>query len=260
MNEIPNNFESLKQMLDGAYTKFACKLFIDNDPIQIPHSFTSKADIEIAGLFAATLAWGNRKSIISSLNKLLTAMGNSPYSFITNFTPADSKYLEGFVHRTFNATDAVAFVQSLQKIYALHGGLDTVFTDGFAQKGNIMGAIAHFRDLFVDADFPPRSAKHVSDIMRGSAAKRLNMYLRWMIRPNTEGVDFGIWQQIPTSALLIPLDVHASRVARKLGLLNRTQNDLKAVIELTSELQKFDPDDPVKYDFALFGLGVYGIL
>lgn len=255
----PEGFDATKQLLDRSYSEYACKLFIDNDPVQIPHRFTNSTDIEISGLLAATIAWGNRKSIIGSMDRLIAIMGNSPHEFVTNFTPADSKYLDGFAHRTFNSTDAVAFIGALKNIYLNHGGLRKVFADGYSRSGSVTGAISHYRNIFTSGSFAQRSTKHIPDIDKGSAAKRLNMYLRWMVRPSTEGVDFGIWSEIPTSALLIPLDVHASRVARKLGLLERKQNDMRAVVELTDELKRFDPADPVKYDFALFGLGVYGL-
>lgn len=235
-------------------------MFVDDDPISIPHRFTNNFDIEISGLFATTIAWGNRKSIICSLNRLLNAMNNRPYEFVANFKPSDSKYIDGFVHRTFNATDAIAFITSLQNIYLNCGGLENVFTQGFKTKGSLIGAIEYFRNTFVNGNFPKRSTKHVASTAKGSAAKRLNLYLRWMVRSAAEGVDFGIWKNIPTSELLIPLDVHTSRVSRKLGLLQRSQNDLKAVLELTGELKQFDANDPVKYDFALFGLGVTGQL
>lgn len=251
-----NSFDDMKVYLDQAYQRYANSQFVDTDPVQIPHHFQQKADIEIAALFAATLAWGNRKSIITSTLRLMQAMDNQPYEFVSNFGNNDTKYLQGFVHRTFNATDAEAFVRALQRIYNQLGGLESVFTKGYKNSGNIIGAIQHFRKQFIYNDFPQRSAKHVSDIGRGSAAKRLNMFVRWMVRPNVEGIDFGIWKQIPTSALLIPLDVHTSRVARGLGLLQRKQNDLKAVVELTNELQKFDKNDPVKYDLALFAIGI----
>ena len=257
---IPNDFASLKELLDQSYSKFACRLFVDNDPIQVPHRFTANADIEISGLFAATIAWGNRKSIINSMNKLIEAMGNRPYDFVTNFKPADSKYIDGFVHRTFNSTDVVSFIGSLQDIYTNKGGLKSIFSTGLKNAGSVQGAIGYFRNTFINSQFEARSTKHIPDVTKGSAAKRLNMYLRWMVRPSTEGVDFGIWDEIPTSKLLIPLDVHVARVARALGLLQRSQNDMKTVIELTNELKKFDPVDPIKYDFALFGLGVYGAL
>lgn len=250
----------MRELLDQAYSKYACLAFVENDPILIPHRFTNNFDIEIAGLFATTIAWGNRKSIISSLNRLLNAMGNHPFEFVTNFKPSDSKYIDGFVHRTFNSTDAIAFIISLQNIYTNFGGLENVFTQGYKTEGSVIGAIEYFRKTFIHSNFPDRSTKHVASTAKGSAAKRLNLYLRWMVRSSTEGVDFGIWKNIPTSELLIPLDVHTSRVSRKLGLLQRSQNDLKAVVELTTELKQFDPIDPVKYDFALFGLGESGEL
>jgi uncharacterized protein (TIGR02757 family) len=187
-------------------------------------------------------------------------MGNSPYEFIVNYKSTDKKHLKGFVHRTFNESDCDAFIRALNSIYTAQGGLRKVFVDAYNQNHSISDSINAFRNRFVNVDIPSRTLKHTPNINAGSAAKRLNMYLRWMVRPNTEGVDFGLWTEIPTSALLIPLDVHSGRVARGLGLLQRQQNDFKAVEELTAELRQFDSNDPIKYDFALFGMGVNGEL
>lgn len=257
---LPNSFAEMHEYLETAYHRFAQRLFVNSDPIQIPHRFENKADIEISALLASTIAWGNRRSIISSMDKLLSCMGNRPHEFVVNYKPTDAKHLKGFVHRTFNADDAAGFIQSLQHIYLNHNGLHSVFAEGYRQSGNIEGALRHFRRTFCADDFPQRSQKHVANVDAGSAAKRLNMFLRWMVRPSIEGIDFGLWNDIPTSALLMPLDVHSARVGRALGLLQRRQNDLRAVQELTHELSQFDANDPVKYDFALFGLGVYGEL
>lgn len=257
---LPNSFDEMHEYLETAYRRFAQQLFVNSDPIQIPHRFADKADVEIAALLASTIAWGNRRSIISSMERLLNLMGNRPHEFVLNFGRADAQRLKGFVHRTFNADDAAGFIQALQRIYLNHNGLHGVFLEGYQQSGSIEGALRHFRHIFCAADFPQRSLKHVANVDAGSAAKRLNMFLRWMVRPSTEGIDFGLWNDIPTSALLVPLDVHSARVGRTLELLQRRQNDLRAVQELTHELSLFDPNDPVKYDFALFGLGVYGEL
>ena len=256
----PQSKAELQELLDSRYRRYANKLFLADDPIQIPHRFSKPEDIEIAGLLTATIAWGNRKSILSSMTRLLTAMGKSPYNFISNHKPSDEKYLKGFVHRTFNEVDCNAFIQVLSLIYKEKGGVRKIFADAFRKNSSIPDSINAFRNCFVAANIPTRTLKHTPNINAGSAAKRLNMYLRWMVRPNTEGVDFGLWTEIPTSALLIPLDVHSGRVARKLGLLQRQQNDFKAVEELSAELRQFDPNDPIKYDFALFGMGVNGEL
>lgn len=255
---LPSSFQEYRELLDDRYRKYAHKLFVNNDPIQIPHRFRKPQDIEISGILAATIAWGNRKSIINSMDKLLHMLGNSPHEFVINFKPSDTKFFKGFVHRTFNEDDAIAFITVLNNIYTEKGGLKKVFVDAFNRENDIKTAINGFRKLFCQSHIPQRTLKHVPNVTAGSAAKRLNMFLRWMVRPNTEGIDFGIWNGIPTSALLIPLDVHSARVSRTLGLLNRAQNDMKAVEELTAELKRFDPIDPVKYDFALFGMGVYG--
>ena len=255
---IPQSKAELQELLDSRYKRYANKLFLADDPIQIPHRFSKTEDIEIAGLLTATIAWGNRKSILNSMNRLLNAMNNKPYEFAINFKSSDRKFLKGFVHRTFNEEDCAAFIQVLKSIYGEQGGLRRVFVDAYKQNQSIADSINAYRNCFVNADIPSRTLKHTPNIIASSAAKRLNMYLRWMVRPSTEGIDFGLWTDIPTSALLIPLDVHSGRVARILGLLQRPQNDFKAVEELTAELRQFDANDPIKYDFALFGMGVNG--
>ncbi|HSA04475.1 MAG TPA: TIGR02757 family protein [Tenuifilaceae bacterium] len=255
---IPQSKTELQELLDSRYKRYANKLFLADDPIQIPHRFSKTEDIEVAGLITATIAWGNRKSILNSMARLLSAMDNSPYEFIVNYRPADKKHLKGFVHRTFNEDDCAVFIQVLKSIYSEQGGLRSVFVNAYNRNQSIADSINAYRDCFVNADIPSRTLKHTPNIIGGSAAKRLNMYLRWMIRANSEGIDFGLWTDIPTSALLIPLDVHSGRVARTLGLLQRPQNDFKAVEELTAELCQFDANDPIKYDFALFGMGVNG--
>jgi len=257
---IPQSKAELQELLDSRYKRYANKLFLADDPIQIPHRFNKTEDIEVAGLITATIAWGNRKSILKSMARLLSTMGNSPYEFIVNYKPADKKHLKGFVHRTFNEDDCTAFIQVLKSIYSKQGGLRRVFIDAYNQNQSVADSINAYRNCFVIADIPSRTLKHTPNIIAGSAAKKLNMYLRWMVRPNTEGIDFGLWTEIPISALLIPLDVHSGRVARTLGLLQRPQNDFKAVEELTAELRQFDTNDPIKYDFALFGMGVNGEL
>lgn len=245
-----------KEFLDFKVNQYNQPKFIETDPIQIPHRFDKKEDIEIAGFLVATIAWGNRKMILKSANRMMEILDHSPADFICHAEQGDLKSLENFVHRTFNGTDFTFFVKSLQNIYRNHGGLETIFSD-YSTPISTQQAIHHFKKLFFEIDHPQRTQKHVSDPWRNSAAKRINMFLRWMVRKDQNGVDFGIWKNILPSALSCPLDVHSGRVARKLGLLERKQNDAKALLELDNELRKMDPEDPVKYDFALFGLGVF---
>ena len=248
----------LKEFLDEKYFLYNNKSFIETDPIQIPHRFSKKEDIEISGFLTATIAWGQRKTIISNAKKLMDWMDNSPHEFILNHTANEVKPFRKFVHRTFNGTDCVFFLKSLQNIYLQHGGLENVFANGITKNDeNIKGSIVNFRKQFLETKHENRSKKHISDPDSKSSAKRLCMYLRWMVRKDKKGVDFGIWNKINASQLCLPLDVHTGNVSRKLGLLNRTQNDWQSVEEITSALRDFDASDPVKYDFALFGLGAF---
>lgn len=249
--------EDIKSFLDLKFATFNHTAFIETDPIQVPALFTTKENIEIAGFLAATLAWGQRPTIIRNALKMITLMDNNPVEFILHTTEDEWEPFLDFKHRTFNGTDCICFLKALKNIYLNHGGLEQVFTDGFRKDETIFSALKHFRKIFFEAAHERRSEKHVSDVEKGASAKRLNMYLRWMVRSDSAGVDFGLWKQIPPSALMLPLDVHTGNVARKLGLLTRTQNDWKAVEEITARLRNFDPKDPVKYDFALFGLGVF---
>lgn len=226
--------------------------FIESDPIQIPYLFHRKEDVEIAGFLAASIAWGNRKMIIKNAHKMVELMGNSPYDFVMNHTDNDLERLENFVHRTFNSDDFIGFVKGLKNVYTKHNSLENVFN----RYDDLQLSIHHFKHDFFDGTHLPRTEKHISDPLKGSAAKRINMFLRWMVR-NDKKVDFGIWKSISPSQLSCPLDVHSGNVARKLGLLNRKQNDAKALQELDLNLRKLDAKDPVKYDFALFGLGVF---
>ena len=249
--------EDIKLFLDQKVIEFNHSNFIETDPIQIPALFTTKGNIEIAGFLSATLAWGQRPTIIRNSLKLIALMNNDPIEFLLN-TPEDEwDIFRDFKHRTFNSTDCIYFLKSLKNIYQNHGGLEQVFTDGFRNEKTIFGSLLHFRKVFFELEHELRNEKHVSNVEKGAAAKRLNMYLRWMVRSDKTGVDFGLWKQIPASALMLPLDVHTGNVARKLGLLTRTQNDWRAVEEITSKLREFDAEDPIKYDFALFGLGVF---
>lgn len=246
----------LKEFLDSKYVQYNNFNFIESDPISIPHKFSLKEDIEIAGFLAATIAWGNRKSIIKNANKMMDLLGNSPYDFILNHSDSHLEPLDDFVHRTFNGLDFQTFIKALKHIYLNHGGLESVFSTTDT-NGSLQQNISEFKSIFFEIDHLSRTEKHVSDPLKGSAAKRINMFLRWMIRKDNAGVDFGIWENISPSLLSCPLDVHSGNVARKLGLLNRKQNDAKAVFELDIALRKLDKNDPVKYDFALFGLGVF---
>lgn len=246
----------LKDFLDAKVEEYNNPKFIESDPIQIPHQFSKKEDIEIAGFLSATIAWGNRKSIINNANKMMNLLEQSPYDFVMNHQEADLQKLEHFVHRTFNGHDFATFIQGLQHIYKNHNGLEAVFSK-HANTTGLQSAIHHFKRAFFEIQHLPRTQKHISDPLKNSAAKRINMYLRWMVRNDNTGVDFGLWKSISPSALSCPLDVHSGNVARKLDLLNRKQNDGKALKELDEALRRLDPSDPVKYDFALFGLGVF---
>lgn len=225
--------------------------FIQTDPIQIPKQFTCKEDIEITAFIIATLAWGNRTAIIKSGERLLEIMQFKPYDYILNY----EEQAHRFVHRTFNSDDLNAFFVSLQRIYA-QGGLEQAFKPHPEIPG-VKGRIVSFREAFTQDPFPERTQKHLANPLKGSSAKRINMFLRWMVRKDNSGVDFGIWNSIPMSELHLPLDVHTGNVARKLGILTRTQNDWKSVAEIQEQLVRFDPEDPCKYDFALFGLGAF---
>lgn len=254
---MSESVENLQSFLDQKVNSFNHTSFIETDPIQVPAQFTTKENIEIAGFLAATLAWGQRPTIIRNAMRLITLMNKNPIEFLLN-TPEDEWYtFLDFKHRTFNGIDCIYFLKALKHIYKNHNGLEQVFTDGYQKDETVFSALVHFRKVFFEVEHEHRTEKHVSDVLKGAAAKRLNMYLRWMIRSDNSGVDFGLWKQIPVSALMLPLDVHTGNVARKLGLLTRTQNDWRAVEEITAQLRKFDPEDPIKYDFALFGLGVF---
>lgn len=249
------NKADLKEFLDEKADLYNCCAFIEHDPISIPHLFSKKEDIEISGFFAATLAWGNRKMILRNANRIVNLLDDSPYDFIMNYEEKDLERMKGFVHRTFNSDDLIYFIKALRSIYINRGGLEKIF-DEHETSDSIKSVIHEFRGIFLELPHSRRTEKHVSDPFKGSAAKKLNMFLRWMVRKDDRGVDFGIWKGIDPSMLYIPLDLHSGKTARKLGLLSRKTNDWKAVEELTSVLREFDPADPVKYDFALFGLGV----
>lgn len=247
----------LKDFLDAKVGQYNSLSFIESDPIQIPHQFNKKEDIEIAGFLSATIAWGNRKSIIKNANGMMQLLDYAPFDFIMNHRQTDLSALEPFVHRTFNGTDFIAFIKGLAHVYKEHNGMEALFSM-HTEGHSLQMAIHHFKSCFFQSiKHLPRSQKHISDPLKNSAAKRINMFLRWMVRRDNAGVDFGLWKDISPSLLSCPLDVHSGNVARKLGLLKRKQNDAKAVAELDTSLRKLDPLDPVKYDFALFGLGVF---
>jgi uncharacterized protein (TIGR02757 family) len=250
------NYAELKEFLDEKVELYNHPNFIESDPIQIPHRYSLKEDIEIAGFLSATIAWGNRKMIIANSNKLMELMGNTPFDYIMSHTEKDLDTLQQFVHRTFNGQDCKTFVLALQNIYKNHSGLEAVLAQNQTEQ-SMQESISKFKTLFFEVPHQNRTQKHISDPLNNSAAKRLNMWLRWNCRQDQKGVDLGIWKSINPSKLSCPLDVHSGNVARKLGLLTRTQNDGKALAELDANLRKLDPADPVKYDFALFGLGVF---
>ncbi|MBK0370018.1 TIGR02757 family protein [Flavobacterium agrisoli] len=250
------NPSELQDFLDAKVLQYNTLDFIESDPVQIPHLFSQKEDIEIAGFLSATIAWGNRKMIIKNSHKMMEFMGNSPYDFVMSHSENHLEGLASFVHRTFNGQDLIGFIKGLQHIYKNHNGLEAVFAKNL-EANSTQKSISEFKKIFFEIDHLPRTQKHISDPMNNSAAKRINMYLRWMCRQDNMGVDLGIWKTIAPSKLSCPLDVHSGNVSRKLGLLHRKQNDAKALAELDNALRKLDPNDPVKYDFALFGLGVF---
>jgi len=249
--------DSIKSVLEEKARLYNTPAFIENDPIQIPHSFSERENIEISGFLACTLAWGRRDMIIRNTQDLIRRMNNRPIDFLMNMEDSDLDIFRDFRHRTFNAEDCMFFIRSLRHIYQCGDGLYHSFLEGYNQRRSIKDAILRFRADFLMIEHHERSRKHLSDPSLGSAAKRLNLFLRWMVRRDQAGVDFGIWDAIDPADLQIPLDVHTGNTARQLGLLKRKQNDWKAVEELTGLLSELDPSDPVKYDYALFGIGIY---
>ncbi|MDR2835068.1 MAG: TIGR02757 family protein [Bacteroidales bacterium] len=246
------NTIELKKFLDEKYYIYCTPDFIENDPISIPHLFSCKEDIEISGFITATIAWGNRTMIINNATKFMNYLDNSPFDFVLNHSENDLLKLKPLVHRTFNGDDFIFFIKSLKNIYLNYGGLEKIFSKNIQLKDNLI----NFYKIFFYIEHLSKTQRHIANVEKGSAAKRINMFLRWMVRNDCRGVDFGLWKNISPADLFIPLDVHCGRMARMLELLNRKQNDWKAVVELTENLKKFDENDPVKYDFALFGLGV----
>ena len=245
----------LKEFLDEKVELYNRPAFIELDPISIPRRYSKKEDIEISGFLTATIAWGNRNMILRNADRMMALLDNSPSDFILNSDEHDLERIEGFVHRTFNSLDLIYFLKALKNIYQTKGGLESIFNENKTSESLKM-SIHNLNLLFFELPHSKRSERHVSDPFKGSAAKKLNMFLRWMVRRDNNGVDFGIWKRIDPAMLYIPIDFHSGNTARKLGLLTRKINDWKAVEELTAVLREFDPSDPVKYDFALFGLGV----
>jgi uncharacterized protein (TIGR02757 family) len=245
-----------KAFLDEKYLQYNNPSFIECDPISIPYRFSNRFDREISGFLTAAIAWGRRDLILRSSTKMMELMDNSPYEFIISADEKEIGRFSGFVHRTFNGIDSIFFIRALRHIYSSYESMEDVVLEGMQDINSVKDGLYHLRQIFFSLPHENRNEKHFADVMGGAAGKRLNMFLRWMVRKDSRGVDFGIWNRIDPSLLYIPLDLHSGNTARKLGLLTRTVNDWKSVEELTNILREFDPSDPVKYDFALFGLGV----
>lgn len=251
-----NSLQQIQKLLDNKRRLYNQPSFIKNDPVSIPHRFTKQQDIEIAGLFAAVLAWGNRTTIINNCNKLMSLMGNTPHDFIINHQDTDLKTFIHFVHRTFNATDLLYFIAFLKFHYTQHDSLEDAFVpEKTYRQENVEQALIHFHNYFFSIEHPERSRKHIATPARKSACKRINMYLRWMVRKDKQGVDFGIWKKIKPHQLICPLDTHVARVAHRLGLIENTNSNWKNAVLLTEQLKQMNPKDPAVYDYALFGLG-----
>jgi len=250
------DLQSLREIFDIKVLQYNNPTFIELDPIQVPHRFSLKEDIEISGFLSATISWGKRTTILKYANKMIDLLGSSPYDFIVNHKEKHLKRLESFVYRTFNSDDFLFFIKALKYIYTEREGLESIFTK-YQTSDSLQSAIHHLREEMLSIPHLSRTRKHISDPFQGSAAKKINLFLRWMVRKDNAGVDFGIWKYIPSSSLSCPLDLHSGKVARHYGLIQRRQNDAKALIELDSNLRLMDKDDPVRYDFALFGLGYY---
>ena len=252
--------EELRDLLEHLHDKYNRPEFIEPDPISIPHSFSDKADREIAGFLAATIAWGNRKAIVKSAQRMMQYMDYAPADFVRNASENDLATLQTYVHRTFNGQDFTDFVLSIRHITNRWGGIGDFFETNYAQTQDLPLVISLFRKEFFACDHNPHCEKHLSSIDKGAACKRINMYLRWFVRHDNRGVDFGLWKKIPMSALYMPLDIHTGNMGRALGLLTRKQNDWKATEEITRSLREFNTDDPVRYDYSLFGAGIDGYL
>ena len=254
-NDIPA--DEIKLFLEEKYLQYNNPSFIECDPVSVPHLFKERRDREISGFLVASIAWGRRDLILKSARSLVDLMNNDPYEFIISSGEKDLDRFNKFVHRTFNGTDCRYFIKGLRNIYTTYHSMEDVLLEGMKSGKSLKEGLTHLRLKFFELPHPARTEKHFADTNRGAAGKRLNMFLRWMVRKDKHGVDFGIWDRIDPSMLFIPLDLHSGNTARSLGLLKRKLNDWKAVEELTAVLREFDPADPVKYDFALFGSGIY---
>ncbi len=249
--------QEIRNLLEEKAGRYNSPSFIEGDPVQVPHSFTERENIEISGFLAATLAWGRRDIIVRNTFDLIHRMDNRPVDFLRNMSEDDLEIFRDFRHRTFTGEDCIFFMRGLKRMYVQGEGLYPAFLEGYRRRKSLRDAILNFRESFLLSGHRHRSRKHLADPSCNSAAKRINLFLRWMVRRDSKGVDFGIWEEIDPADLYIPLDVHTGNVARQLGLLKRRQNDWKAVEELTGVLKRMDPSDPVKYDYALFGMGIH---
>lgn len=254
------NKEELRDLLEHLHDKYNRPEFIEPDPISIPHSFSDRHDREVAGFMAATIAWGNRKAIVKSAARMMQYMDYSPADFVRNASASELAHLQSYVHRTFNGQDFTDFVLAIRGITEHWGGIGEFFEQNYVATQSIPQVLSLFRKEFFSIEHNPHCEKHLSSIDKGAACKRLNMYLRWFVRQDDRGVDFGLWKKIPMSALYLPLDVHTGNMGRALGLLTRKQSDWKATDEITRSLREFCSDDPVRYDYSLFGAGIDGYL
>ena len=248
----------MRELLERLHDRYNNEDFIEADPISVPHSFVNPVDREVAGFLDATIAWGNRRAIVKSAHRMMRYMDNAPEDFVRNATEGDMEYLRTYVHRTFNGVDFQDFVRGLRHILTGWGSVGNYFETRYEQHGDLRPVLSDFRRDFFSVEHDSHSEKHLSSIDKGAACKRLCMYLRWFVRRDDRGVDFGLWQRIPMSALYMPLDIHTGRMGRNLGLLSRKQSDWKAVEELTASLRELSAEDPVRYDYSLFGLGISG--
>jgi uncharacterized protein (TIGR02757 family) len=248
--------EELRELLDELHDKYNNPSFIEADPISVPHSFVDPIDREVAGFMAATIAWGNRKAIVQSSHRMMRYMDNSPADFVLNASDVELAHLASFVHRTFNGVDFQDFVRGLRHVIQGWGSVGGFFEASYERSGDVRVAISEFRKEFFSVEHDRHSEKHLSSIDRGAACKRIAMYMRWFVRRDERGVDFGQWTKIPMSALYLPLDIHTGRMGRAMGLLHRKQDDWKAVEEITASLREFSPEDPTRYDYSLFGAGI----
>jgi uncharacterized protein (TIGR02757 family) len=252
------SLEEMRELLERLHDRYNNEEFIEADPISVPHSFVNPVDREVAGFLAATIAWGNRRAIVKSAHRMMRYMDNAPEDFVRNATDGDMEYLRSYVHRTYNGVDFQDFVRGLRHILTEWGSVGNYFETRYEEHGDLRPVLSDFRRDFFSVEHDSHSEKHLSSIDKGAACKRLCMYLRWFVRRDDRGVDFGLWQRIPMSALYMPLDIHTGRMGRNLGLLSRKQSDWKAVEELTASLRELCADDPVRYDYSLFGLGISG--